>query len=85
VNLDKSNRLVTNDALQRSAPVIEEWWSNAYIDNSEELRDRFFSEAQQTLPLYSRLVNPVDVIDAMKLHRIRLHQDQQLKNWAPKY
>jgi SAM-dependent methyltransferase len=84
VNLDKSNRLVTNDALQRSAPVIEEWWSNAYIGNSEESRDRFFSEAQQTLPLHSSRVNSIDVIDAMKLHRIRLHQDQQLQNWAPK-
>ena len=84
MNLDKSNRLVTNDALQRSASVIAEWWSNAFIRDSEESKDQFFSEAQQTLFLCASQMDLVDVIDAMKMHRLRLHQDQQLQQWEPK-
>lgn len=81
VNLEKSNRLVTMEMLERSAEHIVGWWTEAYITPSTESKMRFFSEAKQTLPIYSEALDVTEVIDAMKLHRIRLNRDQGLRAW----
>jgi len=47
------------------------------------LRRQFFLEAAQTLPILVATPDPADVIDAMKLHRIRLSKDQGLRPWEP--
>lgn len=81
VNLHKSNRLVTIKMLEHSAERIAEWWADAFINPSAESGERFFSEARQTLPIHAGNADIAEVIDAMKLHRIRLSQDQGLPSW----
>ena len=83
INIQKSNRLVTQPALERASDVISEWWNDAFLSQSEGLRRQFFLEAQQTLPILVTSPEPADVIDAMKVHRIRLSKDQGLRPWEP--
>lgn len=59
---------------------VGEWWSDAFLRQGEGLRRRFFLEAQQTLPILVNSPEPEDVIDAMKVHRIRLSKDQGLRS-----
>ncbi|MBB3224427.1 methyltransferase domain-containing protein [Pseudoduganella umbonata] len=83
INIQKSNRLVTQTALERASDRITEWWADAFIDQAEGQRQRFFLEAAQTLPLLVASPGTADVIDAMKIHRIRLSKDQGLRSWEP--
>jgi SAM-dependent methyltransferase len=83
INIQKSNRLVTQTALERASDTISEWWSDAFLSQGDGLRRQFFLEAQQTLPLLVTSPGPADVIDAMKVHRIRLSKDQGLRPWEP--
>jgi hypothetical protein len=83
INNQKSNRLVTQAALERASDTISEWWSDAFLSQGEGLRRQFFLEAQQTLPILVTSPEPADVIDAMKVHRIRLSKDQGLRPWEP--
>jgi SAM-dependent methyltransferase len=83
INIQKSNRLVTQSALERASAVISEWWNDAFLSQGEGLQRQFFLEAQQTLPILVTSPEPADVIDAMKVHRIRLSKDQGLRPWEP--
>jgi SAM-dependent methyltransferase len=83
INIQKSNRLVTQAALESASDRITEWWVDAFIDQSDGQRQRFFLEAAQTLPLLVASPGATDVIDAMKIHRIRLSKDQGLRAWEP--
>lgn len=83
INIQKSNRLVTQTALERASATIGDWWSDAFLSQGEVLRRQFFLEAQQTLPILVTSPEPADVIDAMKMHRIRLSKDQGLRPWEP--
>ena len=83
INIQKSNRLVTQAALERASATISEWWSEAFLRQGDGLRRQFFLEAQQTLPILVTSPEPADVIDAMKVHRIRLSKDQGLRPWEP--
>lgn len=83
INIQKSNRLVTQTALERASDLICEWWSNAFLSQGDGLRRQFFLEAQQTLPILVARPDPGDMIDAMKVHRIRLSKDQGLRPWEP--
>jgi SAM-dependent methyltransferase len=83
LNIQKSNRLVTQGALERASATISEWWSDAFLSQGEGLRRQFFLEAQQTLPILVTSPEPADIIDAMKVHRIRLSKDQGLRPWEP--
>jgi SAM-dependent methyltransferase len=83
INIQKSNRLVTQAALERASDYISTWWSEAFLSQSDGLRRQFFLEAQQTLPILVPSPEPADVIDAMKVHRIRLSKDQGLRPWEP--
>jgi hypothetical protein len=40
-------------------------------------------EAAQTLPLLIENAGTADILDAMKVHRIRLAKDQGLRAWEP--
>ena len=84
INNEKSNRFVTHTALERSSDYITSWWLDAFIDQNSDSKNQFFLEAGQTLPLL--IANPasMDVIEAMKMHRIRLAKDQGLRAWEPK-
>lgn len=85
INIQKSNRLVTQAALERASDTISEWWSDAFLSQGEDMRRQFFLEASQTLPILVTDPEPADVIDAMKVHRIRLSKDQGLRAWEPSY
>jgi hypothetical protein len=84
INNEKSNRLVTQAALEKSSDYITNWWSDAFLNNGEDATRQFFLEAGQTLPMLVVQPSPEDVIDAMKLHRIRLAKDQGLRPWEPR-
>ncbi|MFS2022945.1 methyltransferase domain-containing protein [Massilia sp. CT11-137] len=83
VNIQKSNRLVTQAALERASDTISSWWNDAFLSHGDGLRRQFFLEASQTLPILVATPEPADVIDAMKVHRIRLSKDQGLRPWEP--
>jgi hypothetical protein len=83
INNQKSNRLVTQAALERASDTISSWWSDAFLSQGDGLRRQFFLEASQTLPILVTSPEPADVIDAMKVHRIRLSKDQGLRPWEP--
>ncbi|MCS0615654.1 methyltransferase domain-containing protein [Massilia kyonggiensis] len=83
VNIQKSNRLVTQAALERASGTISSWWNDAFLSQGDGLRRQFFLEASQTLPILVATPEPADVIDAMKVHRIRLSKDQGLRPWEP--
>ena len=85
INIQKSNRLVTQAALERASDTISEWWSEAFLSQGDGTRRQFFLEASQTLPILVTNPEPADVIDAMKVHRIRLSKDQGLRPWEPPY
>lgn len=82
INNEKSNRLVTQTALERASERITEWWDGAYLSPGPDARHRFFVEAEQTLPMLGAAAAP-NLIDAMKLQRIRLSKDQGLRPWEP--
>jgi hypothetical protein len=84
INIQKSNRLVTQaGAGARQRLPSASWWSDAFLSQGDGLRRQFFLEAQQTLPILVTSPEPADVIDAMKVHRIRLSKDQGLRPWEP--
>jgi SAM-dependent methyltransferase len=83
INIEKSNRLVTQAALDRASEYITNWWTDAFLNDNEESRRRFFLEAGQTLPILVSNPDPTDIIDAMKVHRMRLAKDQGLRPWEP--
>lgn len=83
VNNQKSNRLVTQAALERAGDAIGAWWQDAFLSQGDGQRRQFFLEASQTLPLLVADPGTADVIDAMKVHRIKLEKDQGLRAWEP--
>jgi SAM-dependent methyltransferase len=83
VNIQKSNCLVTQAALERASETISTWWNDAFLSQGDGARRQFFLEASQTLPILVPNPEPADVIDAMKMHRIRLSKDQGLRPWEP--
>ena len=83
INIQKSNRLVTQAALERASDTISSWWHDAFLNQGDGLRRQFFLEASQTLPILVTPPETADVIEAMKVHRIRLSKDQGLRPWEP--
>lgn len=83
INIQKSNRLVTQAGLARASERIVDWWADAWLGQGEAHERQFFLEASQTLPVLASSPGTADVIDAMKLHRIRLAKDQGLRPWEP--
>jgi len=83
INNQKSNRLVTQGALERAGDIIVEWWDGAFLSSGDDASRRFFMEAAQTLPLLIEKPGTADILDAMKVHRIRLAKDQGLRAWEP--
>jgi len=83
INNHKSDRLVTQAALERASEAIGEWWQDAFLSQGDGMRRQFFLEAAQTLPILASSPGLGDVIDAMQVHRIRLGKDQGLRAWEP--
>lgn len=83
INIQKSNRLVTQAGLEQASDRITDWWADAFLNLGEERDRQFFLEASQTLPVLASNPGTADIIDAMKLHRMRLSKDQGLRPWEP--
>jgi hypothetical protein len=83
INIQKSNCLVTQAALELASGTISNWWHDAFLSQGEEACRQFFLEASQTLPMLIASPAPEDVIEAMQVHRIRLSKDQGLRPWEP--
>jgi len=83
INNEKSNRLITQAALEGASERITYWWEEAFLSTGTDARLRFFLEAEQTLPMLDATGCSTDLIDAMKLQRIRLAKDQGLRPWEP--
>lgn len=83
INLQKSNRLVTQGALERASDAIASWWKAAFLSQGDGVHRKFFLEAKQTLPILVATPEPADVLEAMKIHRLRLQKDQGLRPWEP--
>jgi hypothetical protein len=47
INIQKSNRLVTQAALERASDTISNWWSEAFLSQGENQRRQFFLEAHR--------------------------------------
>jgi hypothetical protein len=83
INIQKSNRLVTQAALERASAAIGAWRQDAFLSQGAALERQFFLEVQQTLPILASRPEIADILDAMKVHRIRLSKDQGLRPWEP--
>lgn len=56
-------------------------WDGAFLRDGGIAAQRLFMDAAQTLPLLIEKPGTADVLDAMKVHRIRLAKDQGLRAW----
>jgi SAM-dependent methyltransferase len=81
----KRDKLPGAKLLRSARDRIEEWWNKGYLhaDNSV-LPERFFTEANATLPMIE-CVHPriEDVFAALNMQQIRLKHDQQIPVWEP--
>lgn len=81
----KRERLPSADALQLAAEAIEAWWSAAYLRPDDAvLPGRFATEACASLPCLTieAASRSEDVLAAVALQRLRLHQDQGVPEWT---
>jgi hypothetical protein len=59
--------------------IIIDWWDGAFLSSGAIAAQRFFREAAQTLPLLIEEPGTADILDPMKVHRIRLAKDQGMR------
>ena len=87
VNNAKRDRLPTVDLIDQAKERIAEWWAVAYHHGKtgDTLAEQFEIEARASLPgLGSKRASGLSseqIIDALKLQRLRLKQDQQVAEW----
>ncbi len=84
-SINQSKRAdLPSDRLMRSAQErITEWWETAYVEGQSTVSERFWLEAQSSLPAVPAGQSGLgDVFDAVCLQRIRLKQDQQVHEWS---
>ncbi len=80
VNLRKSDRLPSSNAMADARDRMLEWWRHAWVQSPQE--DRFFMEARYSLPgLEVDTPRLEDIFTAAQHQRARLKQDQQLIEW----
>ena len=92
VNIQKSDRLPTEQKFKQAKERMLHWWQTAWLDEpdtSEPLalltknqRQRFFAEANIALPgLNSNNSSIDDLFEALVVQRSRLKEMQQLREW----
>jgi hypothetical protein len=79
-NGSKLDKLPTTDLLNKSKDRIINWWSEINSYNTIQ-RDRFFLEAECSLPLTTRNCSVEDVFSGLEIQRSRLKQLQQIQDW----
>lgn len=81
----KRDRLPSDSLLRSASDAIGRWWTSAYLSDPI-LRGRFVNEAHASLPGLARGAEAPSVdelLDAVRIQRLRLRHDQQVTEWAP--
>lgn len=81
----KRDRLPSIAVLQRARQGMLAWWHSAYLSDNSALVRRFDDEVRASLPAVAPTGGVPDtdeVYGAVVLQRLRLHQDQQVPEWA---
>ncbi len=80
---EKRSRLPTDRLLRASSDRITDWWHSGYTQDQPSLRERFWLEAEASLPgIQAEKNNLQDLFEAVSLQRLKLRQDQQVPEWA---
>ena len=84
VNQKEKGACLPGDRLLRSAQDrVLNWWGPAYVEGVPAISDRFWLEAESSLPGVHTGKGTLDgVFDAVCLQRMRLKHDQQVPEWA---
>lgn len=78
---EKRDRLPSAVAMANARGRVIGWWEAAYLDD-DALRRRFLREAAAALP-FADGASSSAVYDALDWRRLRLWQDQQVRQWTP--
>ncbi len=76
----KRDRLPSSAALASARGAIQTWWRQGW-ESDPALSDRFWREAAAALPMGGG-GELDDVFAGLEWRRLRLHQDQQIPEWA---
>lgn len=84
VNQNEKGARLPGDRLLRSAQDrVVNWWGSAYVEGMPAISDRFWLEANSSLPgAHTENGSLDDIFDAVCLRRIRLKHDQQVPEWV---
>ena len=84
VNQGEKRAHLPGDRLLRSAQDrVLNWWEPAYVEGVPAISDRFWLEANSSLPGINAEEGTLDdIFDALCLQRMRLKYDQQVPEWA---
>ena len=83
VNQKQKKDLLPSDRLLRSAQDrVLDWWESAYLTEEFAVSNRFWQEANSSLPgIISDQKKLADIFDAVCLQRMRLKHNQQAPEW----
>jgi protein-L-isoaspartate O-methyltransferase len=76
----KRDRLPSAAALSAAREGVQAWWRQAW-ESDAALTARFWREANASLPIQTGR-DLDDVFSGLEWRRLRLHQDQQVQEWA---
>ena len=80
----KREKLPKVTALRKSEDLILQWWEKAYLEQSDESRDEFFTQALASLRLTSGQNNDLEeVFASLLLQQQSLRLNQQIPEWEP--
>ena len=84
INQKEKGARLPGDRLLRSAEDrVLNWWGPAYVEGVPAISDRFWLEANSSLPgVHTGKATLDDVFDAVCLQRMRLKHDQQVPEWT---
>ena len=79
INLDKTSKLPSREALNQSEERIQNWWHRAYTQD-RILKAKFLVEARMRLPLYAYAHDYPDEIDLQDIFNGLRQQQLHIKN-----
>ncbi|HIJ61923.1 MAG TPA: hypothetical protein HPQ04_04450 [Rhodospirillaceae bacterium] len=79
----KRQRLPSGAALAQARDNIVGWWETAYARRDEAVAQRFYAEANSSLPIPPTEVDLDIVFDGVGARRMALRADQQVEEWTP--
>ena len=80
---EKGARLPADRLLRSAQDRVLNWWGPAYVEGVQAISDRFWLEANSSLPgIQTENGTLDDIFDAVCLQRMRLKHDQQVPEWA---